>query len=61
MYQRHYIFTDFTLVPVTMTLCSKNGYSATPWLNTDMFETETVFFTSISAFYQAPFLSYSDR
>ena len=55
MYQRHYVFTDFTLVPVTMTLCSKNGYSATPWLNTDMFKTETVFFTSISDFYQARF------
>lgn len=55
MYQRHYVFTDLTLVPVTMTLDSKNGYSATPWLDTDMFETETVFFTSISAFYQAPF------
>ena len=55
MYQRHYVFTDLTLVPVTMTLDSKNGYSATPWLDTDMFETETVFFTSISAFYPAPF------
>ena len=55
MYQRHYVFTDLTLVPVTMTLDSKNGYSATPWLDTDMFETETVFFTSISAFYQVPF------
>lgn len=55
MYQRHYVFTDFTLVPVTMTLDSKNGYSATPWLDTDMFETETVFFTSISAFHQARF------
>ena len=55
MYQRHYVFTDFTLVPVIMTLDSKNGYSATPWLDTDMFETETVFFTSISAFHQARF------
>ena len=55
VYQRHYVFTDFTLVSVTMTLDSKNGYSDTPWLDTDMFETETVFFTSISAFYQAPF------
>ena len=55
MYQRHYVFTDFTLVSVTMTLDSKNGYSDTPWLDTDMFETETVFFTSISAFHQARF------
>ena len=38
-----------------MTLDSKNGYSATPWLDKDMLETENVFFTSISAFLQARF------
>ena len=61
MYQRHYVFTDFTLVSVTMTLDSKNGYSATPWLDTDMFETETVFFYLHKCLLSSPFLSYSDR
>ena len=37
MYQHHFVFTDFTLVPVIMTLDSKNGYSATLWLDTDIF------------------------
>ena len=38
-----------------MTLDSKNGYIATPWWDTDMLETETVFFSSINAFLQARF------